>query len=385
MLAADEIGPGELGEFAARGRRGVVLAGGSPTAHAVVVARGLGLPLVLRAGDRLGRRADGTLVAVDGDAGTVEVDPPDAGRASAPRSRPTRGRAAPTTGAARPRRSTVGGRRIVVAANVGSLAEARAAVANGADGVGLLRTELLVLDGAELPDEDEQAADLAAIFDVLGDRPVVVRVLDAGGDKPVRALRLDPGTTVSSACAGCAGCWPNPDVLHTQLRAILRAGRRSPGRGDGADGVASRAEAGRSGPRSTPRRRAPWPTGPPHAAPEQVGVMVEVPAAALAVDEIAAARRLRLASAPTTWCRTRWPPTAPSPAWPTCSTRAAWPSGGCIEQLCGQANEAGSTVAVCGELAAVPGSGRPVRRPRRRRAVDGPGGHPGREGAPARG
>jgi multiphosphoryl transfer protein len=78
VLAAPEIGPGELGEFAARGGAAVVLAAGSPTAHAVVVARGLGVPLVLRAGDLLDGVAAGTLVAVNGTAGTVEVDPPDA-------------------------------------------------------------------------------------------------------------------------------------------------------------------------------------------------------------------------------------------------------------------------------------------------------------------
>ena len=115
------------------------------------------------------------------------------------------------------------GRRIVVAANVGSLAEAHAAVANGADAVGLLRTELLLLDGDELPDEDRQAADLAAILGVLGDREVVIRVLDAGGDKPVRALRLDPRRNGFLGVRGLRWLLANPDVLHTQLRAICRA------------------------------------------------------------------------------------------------------------------------------------------------------------------
>ncbi len=101
VLAATDLGPGELGEFAARGGAAVVLAGGTPTAHAVIVARGLGLPVVLRAGPLLADVADGTVVAVDGAAGTVEVDPPDAaarmrgarggGRGAACRTRRRRG------------------------------------------------------------------------------------------------------------------------------------------------------------------------------------------------------------------------------------------------------------------------------------------------------
>ena len=284
VLAAVEIGPGELGAFAGRGGAAVVLSAGSPTAHAVVVARGLGIPLVLRAGDRLNGVTAGTLVAVDGRAGTVEVDPTDPDTWRSRIAADAAARAEQRARAAAP--VTVRGRRIAVAANVGSLAEAHAAVANGADAVGLLRTELLLLDGDELPDEDRQTADLAAILGVLGDREVVVRVLDAGGDKPVRALRLDPRHNGFLGVRGLRWLLANPDVLHTQLRAICRAatGHRVAVM---APMVAIAAEARAFRDSVAAAVQTLVADGIEHATPERVGVMVEIPAAALTVDEIA--------------------------------------------------------------------------------------------------
>lgn len=285
VLAAAEIGPGELGEFAARGGAAVVLAAGSPTAHAVVVARGLGVPLVLRAGHLLDGVTGGTLVALDGSAGTVEVDPQDAEAWRARIAADAAARAQQQAHAAAP--VAVRGRRIVIAANVGSLVEAHAAMANGADAVGLLRTELLLLDGDELPDEDRQAADLAAILDVLGDREVVVRVLDAGGDKPVRALRLDPRRNGFLGVRGLRWLLANPDVLHTQLRAICRAahGHRVAVMAPMV-AVASEARAFRDAVTAAVETLAADEIE--HSTPDRVGVMIEIPAAALTVDEIAA-------------------------------------------------------------------------------------------------
>jgi multiphosphoryl transfer protein len=175
---------------------------------------------------------------------------------------------------------------VVVGANIASAAEARAAVANGADAVGLLRTELLVLDRDRLPDEDEQVRDLTAVLEELGDRPVTVRVLDAGGDKPVRALRLDPRHNGFLGVRGLRWLLSEPDVLHRQLRAVCRAAAgqdvavMAPMVTVAAEAVAFRAAVDAA----VASLRA---DGLPHAAPRAVGVMIEVPAAALAADEIA--------------------------------------------------------------------------------------------------
>ena len=349
VLAADELGPGELADFAAGGGAGAVLAGGSPTAHAVIVARGLGLPLVLRAGARLDRVADGTVVAIDGGTGTVEVDPPDAEERARAIAADGTARAELRAAAAAP--VVVAGRPILVGANVGSLAEARAAVDNGADGIGLLRTELLVLDRDTLPGEDEQAADLAAILDVVGARPVTVRVLDAGGDKPVRALRLDPRRNGFLGVRGLRWLLTEPEVLHRQLRAILRAGRgRRVSVMAPMVSLAWEAQAFRQAVDDAVASLVADDV--PHATPEAVGVMIEVPAAALAADEIADG--LDFVSLGTndllsyTMAADRTEPGVADLLDP--GATALWRL---VEQV-GERVRGRAALAVCGELAAVP-------------------------------
>ena len=192
--------------------------------------------MILRAGDEIGRLATGTELVLDGDRGTVQIAP-DARQCGrpAPDRRDRRSRTSRVAAAKEPVFAP-DGRQILVVANIGSLADARAAVASGADGVGLLRTELLVLDRETYPDEDTQTADLTAIFEVLGDRPIVVRVLDAGGDKPVTALDLDPVHNGFLGIRGLRYLLAHPDLLQTQLRAIFRAAVGHRVR-DGADGV----------------------------------------------------------------------------------------------------------------------------------------------------
>lgn len=335
ILLADELGPGEVTEFEQRGGAGIVLEHGTPTAHAVVVARGLGLPLVL-GGQSMGAVADGTVVAIDGTAGTIEVDPAD----QAPVRRQIVGDFAPVE---------VGGRRIMIAANIGSVAEARAAVAYGADAVGLLRTELLLLDRPELPDEESQRAELAEIFAVLGDRPVVVRVLDAGGDKPVRALQLDPQHNGFLGVRGLRWLLAHPEVLHTQLRAISRAAV-----GHHVSVMAPMVSLAREAQAFVAAiedaQRSLDEDGLDHIRPEQVGVMVEVPAAALAADELG--RLVDFLSIGSndllsyTFAADR---TEPGVA------NLLEPDSTAMERLLGQICErAGVPVHVCGELAADP-------------------------------
>ncbi|MTD13306.1 HPr family phosphocarrier protein [Nakamurella sp. YIM 132087] len=350
IIVADDLGPGEVPVLVERGAAGVVLARSSITAHAVIVARGLGLPMVLRAGDLLARRPAGTVLVLDGAVGTVQVDP-SAEVADAARARITAladERAALTALAAAPV-VLPDGREIAVVANVGSLADARAAVANGADGVGLLRTELLLLDRDTFPDEDTHCADVRAILEVLGDRPVVVRLLDAGGDKPVTALALDPVQHGFLGVRGLRYLLAHPDLLQLQLRAVLRAsvGHRvsvmAPMVSVAAEVHALRAAVDRAVASLDAE-------GVAFAAPEQVGVMIEVPAAALAADEICAvADFVSVGSNDLTGYLMAADRTNPEVA------DLLDPHGTALQrlldQLCAQANAAGTPIAVCGEIA----------------------------------
>ena len=117
---------------------------------------------------------------------------------------------------------------IEVFANLGAAGEAAKAVELGAEGVGLLRTEFLFLDRAELPDEDEQAATLREIAVALDGRPLVVRTLDAGADKPLPALPMPPEANPFLGVRGIRLALERRDVLATQLRAILRVAAEYP-------------------------------------------------------------------------------------------------------------------------------------------------------------
>lgn len=350
VVFADDVGPGEVPVLLERGAAGVVLSRSSTTAHAVIVARGLGLPMILRAGDEIGRLATGTELVLDGDQGTVQIAPDETAGANI-RQRITELDAARTTriDAAKDPVFAPDGRQILVVANIGSLADAKAAVASGADGVGLLRTELLVLDRETYPDEDTQTADLTAIFEVLGERPIVVRVLDAGGDKPVTALDLDPIHNGFLGVRGLRYLLAHPDVLQTQLRAILRAavGHRisvmAPMVSIAAEATAFRDAVDKAVATLVEQ-------GVPHQMPEQIGVMIEVPAAALAADEICAVSDFvsigsnDLTSYTMAADRTEAGVADLLDPGSTAVQRL-------IDQLCGFAVAAGTPVAVCGEIA----------------------------------
>ncbi|SDO18303.1 Phosphocarrier protein HPr /phosphoenolpyruvate--protein phosphotransferase /dihydroxyacetone kinase DhaM subunit [Nakamurella panacisegetis] len=353
VVFADDLGPGEVPVLLERGAVGVVLSRSSTTAHAVIVARGLGLPMILRAGDEIGRLPAGTELVLDGDRGTVRVSP-DADQAADIRRRITEmtDAAQARTQAAHGPVHLADGRQILVVANIGSLADARAAVASGADGVGLLRTELLVLDRDTYPDEDVQTADLTAIFDVLGDRPIVVRVLDAGGDKPVTALDLDPQHNGFLGVRGLRYLLAHPDLLQTQLRAICRAsvGHRvsvmAPMVSVAAEVVAFRAAVEQA-------VVSLGESGVPFQAPDEIGVMIEVPAAALAADEICAVSDfVSIGSNDLTSY------TMAADRTETGVADLLDPSATAIQrlldQLCGFAVASGTPVAVCGEIAGMP-------------------------------
>ena len=348
VLVADELGPGEVARAVERGAVAIALSRGSPTAHAVLVGRNLGVPMVLGAGRELENLRPGAVLDMDGTAGTVEVDPPDLAErqleveAAAQRSARERELAAAPV--------QFQGRPIRVAANIGSVAEARAAVAAGADGVGLLRSELLMIDLPELPDEDAQTAQLAEIFEVLAERPVVVRVLDVGGDKPMRALALDPQHNGFLGVRGLRWLLRHPDVLHTQLRAICRAGVghhvevMAPMVTVAAEAVAFREAVDRAVGSLTA-------DGIAAARPDRVGVMIEVPAAALATDEIGA--EVDFVSVGTndlvayTMAADRAEPDVAALADP--SATAVWRL---LDQVCAGAARGNADVSVCGELAA---------------------------------
>jgi multiphosphoryl transfer protein len=229
VLLAAELTPAETATLDPGLVRGVATAYGGPTGHSAILARSLGLPAVVGLGEALLAVDEGVRLLLDGDAGSVWVEPDEElvrdyeSRAAAREARARSARAAADEPAL-----TRDGRRIEVAANVGSVEDAAAAAANGADGVGLLRTEFLFLGRDALPDEDEQAAVYAEIAGRLGGRPVIVRTLDAGADKPLPGLRQPPEANPFLGVRGIRLGLADPALLETQLRAVVRAASEHP-------------------------------------------------------------------------------------------------------------------------------------------------------------
>ncbi len=118
---------------------------------------------------------------------------------------------------------TADGREVEVGSNIGNVDDARSAVENGADGVGLLRTEFLYLERTSLPTEEEQFEAYKAIMDVMGKRPLVLRTLDAGGDKEIAYLDMPKEMNPFLGERAIRLCFAHPELLKTQLRAALRA------------------------------------------------------------------------------------------------------------------------------------------------------------------
>jgi phosphocarrier protein FPr len=282
IVIAGELTPADAAALDPARVAGIATAHGTATAHAAILARALGLPAVVGLGESVLAIEGGTAVLLDGDAGTIEVDPPgDVLRDAAER----RQRAAQRTARARERAhepgATKDGTRIEVFANLGSAAEAAKAVELGAEGVGLLRTEFLFLDRAELPDEDEQADTLREIATALDGRPLVVRTLDAGADKPLPALPMPPETNPFLGVRGIRLTLERRDVLSTQLRAILRVAADHPVKVMlPMVATLSEIEAARDA-----LAEARNDTG--IDAPLELGIMVEVPAAALTATSLA--------------------------------------------------------------------------------------------------
>ena len=208
---------------------GIVTAFGSPLSHGAILARSLGIPAVAAAGEEVLAVPDGTVLVVDGSAGAVVVDPPpDVLADYLDRATALRRHAETLVATATRPAVTADGLAIEVTANISSRDDAVVAVRNGADGVGLLRTEFLFLDRSDPPGEDEQVAAYLAVADALEGRRLTVRTLDAGGDKPVPYL---PWTTEANPFLGRRGIrlsLQQTTLFKQQLRALVRTGMEHP-------------------------------------------------------------------------------------------------------------------------------------------------------------
>lgn len=222
ILIAEELLPSQLVGLDAAQLAGICLAAGGATSHVSILAAAMGIPALAAVGPGLKRIAEGTPLLLDADAGVLHVDP-GAERLAAARRQIERRRAlrAAQREAAQHDGYTADGVRIEVYANIGSLADAQAAAAHGAEGCGLLRTEFLFLGRETAPSEAQQHAEYQRLAEALAGKPLTIRTLDIGGDKPIPYLPMPAEDNPALGLRGVRTSLWRPDLLREQLRAIL--------------------------------------------------------------------------------------------------------------------------------------------------------------------
>ena len=233
IAVCDDLPPSVTAEIPPGFLLGIALSGGSRTAHAVILARSLGIPAIvgvdglIAAVDRTSAAsAPPVTIAMDGERGEVVVDP-DAPVAAEFRDREAdlALRRANAAGLRDRPAATADGERILLIANIGTPDDAPRAIAAGAEGVGLFRTEFLFMSRQTPPTETEQVDAYRRVLEAFGpERPVVIRLADIGGDKAIPYLHLAPEQNPFLGVRAIRLAYADPDLLLTQLRAIWRAG-----------------------------------------------------------------------------------------------------------------------------------------------------------------
>lgn len=228
VLIADELLPSELTALDRRRLAAICLGGGGATSHVAILAAAMEIPMLVGIGAAIREIADGATVIVDADGGgngcgTLQGAPTAAAVEQARSAVESQlMRRAHERAQAQSECRARDGTRIEVFANLGNASDAVAAVANGAEGCGLLRTEFLFIDRNTAPDEAEQLEAYQSIAATLAPRPLVLRLMDVGGDKPLRYLPLPAEENPALGLRGIRAGLARPDLLRTQLRAALR-------------------------------------------------------------------------------------------------------------------------------------------------------------------
>ncbi|MFE2955449.1 phosphoenolpyruvate--protein phosphotransferase [Nocardia tengchongensis] len=270
VLAAHDLAPADTASLDPERVIGLLTVAGGPTSHTAILAKALGIPAVVAAPEAV-TIAEGTEIVLDGTSGVIELEPTGARREEvlALRAR----QAAAPTGPGR----TSDGHAVPLLANVGSAADARLAVELGAEGVGLFRTEFLFLDRKSAPTVAEQTERYAEIFRIMGDRPVIVRTLDAGSDKPLPYLALPDEENPALGVRGLRLSSVDEGTLLDQLTAVEAAVKET---GTPVKVMAPMVATVEEAAYFAARARA--------AGLETPGIMIEIPAAALRSEYLGA-------------------------------------------------------------------------------------------------
>nr|MBP8252932.1 phosphoenolpyruvate--protein phosphotransferase [Herpetosiphon sp.] len=224
ILLADDLTPSDTAALDPDMILGFCTVRGGPTSHTAIIARSMGIPAVVAAGESLLDIKDGTAAIIDGSNGVLYLNPSPSDEQAALAARSAMQqqhdiamnlRFEPAT--------TTDGHQVEIAANINRASDAAKALETGAEGVGLMRTEFLFLERTSIPSEDEQFAAYRDMLSAFKGKTVIIRTLDIGGDKEVPYLNLPKEDNSFLGIRGIRLCLQRPDLFIPQLRALYRA------------------------------------------------------------------------------------------------------------------------------------------------------------------
>lgn len=226
ILIAHDLTPSHTAQLDKTFTYGFITEKGGKTSHSAIFARSLQIPAIVGAATILKHVQHGDVIVMDGDSGQIFINPNDDVLADYKQRQLEQQQQQQQLEALRDEKTkTRDGHIVELGANIGSVADAKQAVALGAEGVGLFRTEFLYLERDTAPTEDEQFTIYRDVLKTLGERPVVVRTLDIGGDKEVPYLNMAKEDNPFLGLRAIRLCFSNETLFRTQLRALLRAAR----------------------------------------------------------------------------------------------------------------------------------------------------------------
>ena len=224
IVAADDLAPSETVQLDKALILGFITAGGSANSHTAILARTMGIPAIIGAGDALQPEMEGKYAIIDGQTGEAVIEPDDAERERLLKKQAKEKALKELLDQLKGKPNvTKDGRNVMVYCNIGSPADIDAVLQNDGGGIGLFRSEFLYLQGSDYPTEDEQFKAYKTVAERMGGRRGIIRTLDIGADKQADYFHLDKEENPAMGLRAIRICLTRPEVFRTQLRALYRA------------------------------------------------------------------------------------------------------------------------------------------------------------------
>lgn len=224
IVAGDDLAPSETVQLDKSLILGFITAGGSANSHTAILARTMGIPAIIGAGDALQAEMEGKYAIIDGQTGETVIEPDDAERERLLKKQAKEKALKELLDQLKGKpNETRDGRNVMVYCNIGSPADIDAVLQNDGGGIGLFRSEFLYLQGSDYPTEDEQFEAYKTVAERMGGRRVIIRTLDIGADKQADYFHLDKEENPAMGLRAIRICLTRPEVFRTQLRALYRA------------------------------------------------------------------------------------------------------------------------------------------------------------------